>query len=282
MDAPAKTIARRLLPHSLYRRYRKHKVASLIADYTTRDVTHKFGRATLLVHLADPLAEGWYDHDWDELAAISFLRDQQVLAPGATVFDVGAHQAVVALMLAHEVGEAGQVVAIEAEPHNARVAALNRDLNKARNLTVRHAAGASNAGVISFANGLNGQIDERTTAGNVNVIAVTVDGLAQEYGRPDLVFIDVEGYEGHVLRGATSTLANGSTSFLVEVHDALTSYGGSSDEIADCFLGFDRYVAIAEHEPFVALKGLPHAGRFFLIAIPATGDRHEPARPDNS
>jgi FkbM family methyltransferase len=223
----------------------------------------------MLVHLADPLAEGWYDHDWDELAAISFLRDQQVLVSGATVFDLGAHQAVVALMLAQEVGNAGQVVAIEAEPHNARVAALNRDLNQASNLTVLHAAGAATAGVISFAEGLNGQIDEHTTAGNVDVTAVTVDGLAQEYGTPDIVFIDVEGYEGHVLRGATNTLANGSTSFLVEVHEALTSYGGSADEIAGHFLDFDRYVAIEEHEPFAALEGLPRAGRFFLIAIPA-------------
>ena len=268
MSPSPKTLARRLVPHPLYRRYRRRKVASLIAGYTPREVTHTYGGHTLRVRLTDPLAEGWYDHDWGQLEAISFLRKQRVLVPGANIFDLGAHQGIVALMLAREVGRTGQVVAIEAEPHNARVAAANRELNDAENLTVLHAAGAASAGTISFAEGLNGQIDEHTAAGNVEVAAVTIDGLAREHGTPDLVLIDVEGYEGEVLEGAGETLAGGSTSFLVEVHEALSSYGGRADEIVELFAGFQRFVAVEDDDPFLALEGPPPPGRFFLIAIP--------------
>jgi FkbM family methyltransferase len=265
-------VARRVVPHSLYRRYRQRKIASQIAGYTPRDVTHIYGGRTLRIRLEDSLAEGWYDHDWEELAVMPFLRDHGVLAPGTIVFDIGAHQAVVALMLARDAGESGHVVAVEAEPHNARVAAINRDLNGAGNLTVIHAAGAAaEEGFIWFAEGLNGKVDTQAVAGNVTVPAVTIDGLAKEYGTPDLVFVDVEGYEGQVLAGATDTLTNSSTSFVVEVHgpEALAVFDASSDAIADCFLGFDRYIAINDDEPFTALKGRPPTGRFFLVAIPA-------------
>jgi len=263
----AKTLARRMVPHPLYRRYRQRKVASLIAGYPPREVTHTYGGHTLRVRLTDPLAEGWYDHDWGKLEAVAFLRERSVLRPGARIFDLGAHQGIVALMLAREVGETGRVVAIEAEPHNARLAAANRELNDAANLTVLHAAGAARAGTISFAEGLNGQIDEHTSTGNVEVAAVTIDDLAREHGTPDLVLVDVEGYEGAVLEGARETLAGGSTSFLVEMHEELNSYGGRADEIVELFSGFERFVAVEDDDPFLPLQGSPPAGRFFLIAL---------------
>jgi FkbM family methyltransferase len=256
------------VPHSLYRRYRKRRVASVIAAFQAREVTHEYGGHVLRVHLADPLAEGWYDRDWSDLELIRFLRDRGVLVPGARVFDLGAHQAIVALMLARSAGDTGHVVAVEAEPHNARIAAVNRDLNGAENLTVIHAAAAATTGFASFSEGLNGRVDQDTASGNVTVPTVTVDGLAEEHGRPDLVFIDVEGYEGRVLEGATATLASGSTSFAIEVHDNIEAFGGSPRAIADCFLGFDRYIARDDLDPFVALHDSLPPGRFFLVAIP--------------
>lgn len=272
-----KALARRLLPRSLYRRYRRRKVASLIAAYPTREVSHTYGAHPLRIQLADPLAAGWYDHDWQEPAAISFLRGHRVLKAGACVFDLGAHQAVIALMLAREVGPSGRVVAIEAEPHNARIALVNRELNDAQNLTVLHAAGAASPGVLSFAEGLNGQIEEHTTAGTVAVPAVTVDNLAGEHGIPALVMIDVEGYEGQVLQGAGGLLSNGTTTFLVEVHEELSDFGGSAAEIVECFEGFERYVAVEDDDPLVALEGRPPPGRFFLIAMPPAATL--PVRP---
>ncbi len=274
MPPSLRTVARRVVPHSIYRRYRKRKIASLISAYPPHDVEHVYGGHSLRVHLADPLADGWYDHDWPEWEIVKFLRSRDVLAEGATVFDLGAHQAVVALLLAQHVGERGHVVAIEAEPHNARVAKINCELNGAENLTVIHAAAASAEGTATFAEGLNGAIDTSTTSGNVTVPAVTIDGLSRQFGTPDLVFIDVEGYEGEVLRGGEKTLANGSTTFAVEVHATIGDYGDSAAGIVDCFEAFDRYVAREDDDPLVRLEGLPPSGRFFLVAMPMNAPGH--------
>ncbi len=215
------------------------------------------------------MAEGWYDHDGTP-RGVDFLREQGVLIRGAKVFDIGAHQGVVALVLAADVGEMGHVVAVEAGPHNARIAEANRSLNGAKNLTVICAAGAATEGSVSFSDSLNGRVEGRGAL--VEVATLTIDGLASEYGTPDLVVIDVEGYEEQVLKGGTKTLKNGSTTFMVEVHkpEALRTHGASADAIADHFLAFDRYVSRNKHEPFVPLEGPPPAGRFFLVAIPAT------------
>ena len=271
MPSQAKKLARRLLPHSLYRRYRRRKVASLIADYPARQVSHDYGRHRLSIELADPLAEGWYDHDWQEPKAIGFLRQRGILREGATVLDLGAHQAVIALMLAREVGPSGRVVAVEAEPHNARIAERNRALNAAENLTVLHGAAAAAPGVLSFAEGLNGQIDEGSAAGNVAVPAVTIDELARRFGRPALVMIDVEGYEANVLRGADTLLGDGTTSFLVEIHEELVQYGSSAAAVLALFDGYERHVAVEDDDPLLPLGAAHPEGRFFLIALPANG-----------
>jgi precorrin-6B methylase 2 len=86
------------------------------------------------------MAQGWYDHDWvDMMIEIEELKKRK-LKPGAKVFDIGAHQGVVALLLSRAIGPDGLVVAVEADPWNARAAEINRKLNKAANIRVLNAA----------------------------------------------------------------------------------------------------------------------------------------------
>jgi FkbM family methyltransferase len=269
VSSHAKRVARAVVPSPLYRLYRQRRIASLIGNYPTHDVTHEYAGHTLSVRLTDPLAAGWYDRDWGTPTGVAFLREQGILVPGARVFDIGAHQAIVALILAREVRDGGQVVAVEAEAHNARVAEQNRELNGAHNLTVIHAAGGAREGTfVRFSEGLNGRVD--SDGGLVDVPVVTIDGLAERHGRPDLVMVDVEGSEGQVLSGATTMLQNGLTSFLIEVHDeqALRLQGTSAAAIAERLAAFDQYVNVDERGPFVPLDGSVPAGRFFLAAIP--------------
>jgi FkbM family methyltransferase len=264
--------ARKLVPRSLRSLRRRRRVSRRIATFPERTVTHTYGPHQLRVHLADPMAEGWYDHDWDDLSTLAFLRARGVLRPGAKVFDLGAHQGVVALMMARDVADSGLVVAVEAEAHNARLLERNVEINEAGNVRALHAAGGAETGFVFFEDGLNGHVEQRGGLGRVRVPTVTVDGLAEQWGPPDLVMIDVEGFEGPVLEGAAKTLAGGSTSFFVEVHETAHKYGASAEQIVARFAGFDLSVTASEDEPVTPLAGAPPAGRFFLLALaPARG-----------
>lgn len=267
-----KRIVRRVLPASAWTWMRLARLRRSVSTFRHRVVRHTYGGIELDVLLADPLGAGWYDTDWPELPEVRLLRRHQ-LRPGARVFDLGAHQAVVALMLANVVGPEGMVVAVEANAHNARVAGRNKDLNRADNLRVVHAAAAQRSGQLVLNQGLNGQVDDGTGEwGRVTVTAFSVDDLAREYGTPQVLFIDVEGYECHVLRGAGSTLAHRLDCF-VEVHvgHGLERLGGSVEEVLSFFpeSAYDRFVSSeASPEPVSLGSGsMMTRDRFFLTAL---------------
>jgi FkbM family methyltransferase len=220
------------LPTSLAGRLRAWRVQRLIDTYAPRTVEHDYGGRRLRVYLADPLAAGWYDHDWAPLPEVSALSGAE-LREGARIFDIGAHQGVVALMLAAELSGNGQVVAVEPSAHNVASARMNAQLNGARQIAFVQAAIADRCGKIMFNTGLNGQLDDGSgKAGRVEVEAVTVDELAIKFGIPTVVFLDVEGAECLALAGATRTLQSGA-SFCVEVHvgHGLELLGGSAQQV---------------------------------------------------
>ena len=172
---------------SLWGQLRMLKQDRLVRTFTPRQVVHNYCGRELKIHLADPLGAGWYDHDWAELHEITFLRGHRLRA-GATVFDLGAHQGVVALLLADAVGPSGKVVALEANPHNAAIARLNRDSNGGRQIIIEAAAISDTIGEVTFNRGLNGQVDDGSGAwGKICVPALTIDALAARHGMPDVL-----------------------------------------------------------------------------------------------
>jgi FkbM family methyltransferase len=267
-----KQIAKRSLPQPVWTMLRLARIWSSVRFYRERKVDHVFGGFPLSVWLTDPLAQGWYDHDWAELPEITLLRTGR-LKQGARVFDLGAHQCIVAMMLSLTVGVEGQVVALEANPHNAEIGERNRVLNNIAQLKVLHGAAAKDSGTVDFGKGLNGTVASGVRDwGQQRVRAYSVDELAREYGRPDVLFIDVEGFECEVLKGAGETLRERPDAF-IEVHTGcgLERFGGSREEIMSTFPG-DRYeLFVAEGDtprfsPVKDARALPTT-RFFLVAL---------------
>ena len=226
--------------------------------------------------ISDPTAESWYGHDAPEIPTeISFLA-QHRLRSGATVFDCGAHQCVIAMILAKVVGATGKVVAVEASPHNYEAAIRNCHLNAASNVTVIHAAVSDSLDPIEFNCRGNGQVDDGTGAwGKTAVPSVTVDELTRRYGPPDVLFVDVEGFESKVLRGAIDTLSRYRADCFFEMHVrcGLEKFGGSVKSITDSLHGLgyhlwmsgpglDSFVPFSKQSPLVE-------ARFFLIATAA-------------
>jgi len=247
-------LLRRTLPAPIYSRLGLARDAVDRARFRPYVATHGYGGRTHSVHVTDAMAQGWYDHDWPLPGEIGLLAERGHLRDGALVFEIGAHQGVVAMMLGDRVGVAGGVVAVEATPHNAAVASRNVALNGLTQITVVHAAGADAPGVLRFSPRMNGHVAAPEEAW-VEVRALTVDELTASHGAPQVLFVDVEGYELHVLRGARHTLESYYPDLFVEVHvgAGLDRFGTTDDLLALIPAGYEILVAPAERGSFLPL-----------------------------
>lgn len=257
----------RRLPGPMLSSLRSVRDQIAIRTFKPTIVQHKYGGIGLRVRIADKISARWYDRDFDELPEITFLKHKR-LKQGALVFDLGAHHGVIAMLLARIVGDTGRVIAIEAGEHNFDVANENKDLNAVQNLSIVRAAVDKKSGVmVSFSGGINGSI----SASGESVNAKSIDGLASEFGRPDVIMLDIEGCELRALEGATETLSS-NADWYIEVHAGcgLESFGGSPAEIVRVFRdhGYNLYCQTDEHyrDQFRPMTALPE-GRFFMIAV---------------
>jgi FkbM family methyltransferase len=249
------------------RRYRRHVVE------------HTYGGFPLKVEIRSPYGEV-YDRDWPLLEEIALLQRHR-LGEGARVFNLGANHGVIAMMLARIVGPEGQVVAVEADDWLAEGAGENARLNGLEQLVCLHAAVAGSDGELRF--GMYGEVDEGSGRfGRRRVPAVSVDSLSDRYGEPDVVFMDVEGYELEALHGARRTLQR-RPDWFVEVHGpGLAQYGASVDAVLEeftargyeCHVAADRLgklesgelVSLTRFVPLEQATELP-PDRFFLVAL---------------
>lgn len=265
---------RSILPTSLWTLLRLARLRWTVAVYRRKLVSHVYCGYPLQLSIEDPLAEGWYDHDWPVLPEIELLRRGR-LKPGKRVFNLGMHQGVIALVLARIVAPDGPVIALEASAFNAKVAAANRGLNDAVNLVPLHAAAARASGTISINQGLNAQVDDGGGEwGRGMVEALSVDDLSSRYGLPDVLYIDIEGYECEALGGAAATLASHPDCFIeVHVGMGLEKFGGSVEEVLRNFPSdrYDRFIAPAGPAHAVFIPWTPESRitleRFHLIAL---------------
>src|SRR5712692_9648522 len=180
-----KHLTKKFVPRTIWTRLQAWRVRHGIASYPRRVVRHRYGEVELAIELADPLGEGWYDHDWGTPPESRLLRERG-LRPGARVFDIGAHQGVVALMLAEAVGPHGQVVAVEPTPHNAAQCIRNRELNAKPWVEVVQAAAAAVEGTLLLNGGPCAAVAAISDyGGTMEVRAVTIDALARRFGSPD-------------------------------------------------------------------------------------------------
>jgi len=165
----------------------------------------------------------------------------QILKPGMTVLDVGANEGLYTLFSARRVGAAGRVVAFE--PSSRERSKLQRNVRRNRlgNVTVVPCAVGSSegtaalqiaAGVHSGHNTLGALVyDDAPAVGVEHVPVERLDTLIERLGvaTVDVIKIDVEGAELHVLEGARRTLAAHRPILMVEANDeALQAQGAST------------------------------------------------------
>jgi len=173
-----------------------------------------------------------------EWAERQFIR--QFLKPGDTFVDVGANIGLFTLIAAKTVGPKGRVIAFEPTPQVYRRLNFNIQLNSLKKVIARQEALSDEDGVFpfnmsddgfdawnSFASPIGGQSFRKAV-----VNCRKWDRLADELdllGKVQLMKIDVEGWETHVLNGAGVSLGRGDAPvLLVEFTDAAAQSAGSS------------------------------------------------------
>lgn len=202
----------------------------------------------------------------------------EILLPGMCVLDVGAFVGVMSLVAAKKVGKTGRVVAFEPGPAGVIRFVRNRDLNQANNITIIPAAVGSCNSLIEYNFYPNSpdqssvgycQIDELSQS--IMVPVVSLDECVAQLGleRVDLIKIDVEGAEPHVLLGAQSLLGNPHSPLLVmEVNAGALKWAGhtvSELVAATIRLGYEVVVLeVARSRAYVNVIGLKpnHRERF--------------------
>lgn len=269
-----------LLPAAAVGRLRVLRERVRPRPYPEREVEHTYGSRAFRVLIRSGYAE-CYDADWPDLPEIQALRRGR-LREGAVVFNLGANHGVIAMMLADAVGSTGRVVALEASRLDAEAAATNARMNGLEQMEVLHAAAARSTGMVEF--GTRGAVDDGSGRyGRISVPAWSLSSLAETYGTPDVVYMDVEGFEGDVLAGAGALLAE-PVDWFVEVHGeaALGQYGSSVAAVLgrfdrsrhDLLVGADRLMRVHGEERLVSMTEFaplddegPPADRFFLLAL---------------
>lgn len=181
----------------------------------------------------------------------------QILKPGMTMLDVGANEGLFTLFSANRVGVTGRVVAFEPSSRERLKLQHNVALNQLGNVTVLPVAVGSSEGTaaLQIASGVHSGhntlgalvYDDALAVGVEHVPVERLDSVAGrlDIGRVDVIKIDVEGAEMHVLDGARRTLATHRPVLLIEANDeALRAQGASAEALLAFLRGEVGYVVL--------------------------------------
>ena len=154
-----------------------------------------------------------------------------LIEPGMRIVDVGANIGYYLLMFERALGGDGEIVCFEPEPSN--LAELKRNIarNAFTNVVLHEAAVGEHEGRA----GLKAGINSRVVAEGEGDYSVPVLSLASAIpDRVDMIKIDVDGYEAHVLLGAKELLARDRPRMFLEFHPHhIHKSGYSFDHVYD-------------------------------------------------
>lgn len=192
---------------------------------------------SLQFYIGDAVGNSWYGGSPTRSLSPenAFIRD--MIKPGDTAFDCGAHHGMTTILLANWVGKAGTVVSFEASPHNASILRKNIELNDLSQVRCENKAIAAAPGVVRITEESNTRVTPNQRLGE-EVEAVQIDQYLNY--KPAFVKIDIEGFEVEALKGAQQVLAL-RPKFAIEVHTkTLANFDTSVEELLS-LIELDKY-----------------------------------------
>lgn len=260
-----RNLRRRLIPERLDQRLRRWRFSMqnaghtpYAADFTAFGKPHKFW-------VGDRVGEAWFRAGWDWVE-VGYIHDN-VIRPGDVVLECGAHHGEMTLLFGDWVGPEGKVVAFDPVELNCSIIAENARINGLSNVRVEHAAVGAAPGSTVITDESNARVAGANGVGRT-VAVTTVDTYA--HLNPTVLKIDVEGFEGEVLRGAEAVLRT-RPRIAMELHpNVLPRFGSSAKEVLDTLSGYGytiqyRLKGDPEVRPY---DGVPIKDEAHLFAFP--------------
>ena len=178
----------------------------------------------------------WYGQTNDH--NISFFEKSGLVKEGGVVLDCGAHAGRISVHLGHLVGPKGMVFAFDPFPQNNIQIEANAKINGMKNLICEWAGVGPEFGDIEVSNEAQNLMASQQKD-VIKVRQVPLDSYI-EYN-PTFIKIDVEGYEGEVLKGAQKLLRACRPAVLVEVHPQFIGAFGATFESLIALIPLDLY-----------------------------------------
>jgi FkbM family methyltransferase len=203
---------------------------------------------------------------------------RSLIENGMTIVDIGANLGYYTLIEASIVGETGKVYAIEPILQNCKILKKNVRKNKYENIVeVYQYAVSDNCGIGKIAVTKESNYctmflseNELSEVGKkqleisideiIDVETITLDEFLVNKRQPDLIRMDVEGYEGTIIKGMSNTLRNAKNGLwlFIEIHPCYFQdrYGMTAEIIQDLAkAGLNvRYIISSEESKFVSFS----------------------------
>lgn len=165
----------------------------------------------IIINPQDPVVSGALTFGVYEKNEIALMR--QLCKLGKIVIDIGANVGLYTAIAGASVGASGRVIAFEPEPESFSFLKKTVKVNKLTNTHIVQAAASSKNGkarlFTSSANRGDHRMYPSTNAdGNVEIQMLKLDDYLETQGvhAADIIKIDVQGFEGHVISGIEGTI----------------------------------------------------------------------------
>jgi FkbM family methyltransferase len=208
---------------SLLKRTLEHSLTKHLSESAVREVNDY----KMLLSLNDRgIHRALFLRGKREQATTDYFLNDGVVKEGDLVLDIGANIGYYALMESNLVGSTGKVYAVEPVSTNLKTLLENIRLNGCKNIEVFHLAFGDKKGraiiyISDHANLCSIKKNPNLTYKREEEVEIsTVDSFLNGRKTPNLIRMDVEGYEYNIIKGMKETLKK-DVKLLIEVHGFL-------------------------------------------------------------
>ncbi|MCP4668937.1 MAG: FkbM family methyltransferase [Deltaproteobacteria bacterium] len=265
----------------------KWSIKSLQREKVTKYV---LGSKINLYFFDKGISKDLYIYGKREHLSTDLIISKGLINKGDIVLDLGANIGYYALLESKLVGKTGLIYAVEPSPKTFQILKENVHLNgistiKLFNLAMGDFVGKAQMHIskhLNLSRMSHSQLDENNGK-TISVDMCTVDEFFKDRTYPDLIRMDVEGYEIQIFRGMREIMAKRSPDIFIELHPTLMSIDDSRElfeiletnnyEVAYCLFNPSQ-----EKNPFAryACKKLgelgDYEGKFFNMTLSQAKD----------